>query len=77
MRSSSSRRPSRPRAAKTFLAQRGLYYDGLEYAYQFLTTQKNQIAFVRIVDGAIANLDNAETAAKAIGAPECALRPFE
>jgi hypothetical protein len=64
-------------AAKTFVQGRGLYYDGLAYAYQFLTVQKNQVAFVRIVDGALANLANAETAAKALGAPACALRPFE
>jgi hypothetical protein len=64
-------------AAKTFLQQRGLYYDGLEYAYQFLTSQNNAVAFQRIVEGAIANLVRAETAAKALGAPGCALRPFE
>lgn len=69
--------PEQAASAKTFLQQRGLYYDGLEYAYQFLTGQQNQTAFVRIVDGAIANLDAAEAAAKAIGAPACALRPFE
>ena len=39
--------------------------------------QKNQAAFVRIVDGALANLTEAEAAAKAIGAQECTLRPFE
>jgi hypothetical protein len=32
---------------------------------------------VRIVDGAIANLVLAEDAAKSLGAPLCALRPFE
>jgi hypothetical protein len=64
-------------AAKTFLQQRQLYYDGLEYAYKFLTVQKNQTAFVRIVNGALSNLDNAEAAAKSIGAGECTLRPFE
>jgi hypothetical protein len=69
--------PEQAAAAKTFLTQRGLYYDGLEYAYQFLTGQQNQVAFVRIVNGALANLDQAETAAKAIGAEECTLRPFE
>ena len=69
--------PEQAEAAKTFLVQRGLYYDGLEYAYQFLTGQQNQTAFVRIVDGAIANLENAEAAAKTIGAQECTLRPFE
>jgi len=69
--------PDQAASAKTFLQQRGLYYDGLEYAYQFLTTQKNETAFVRIVDGALANLTNAEAAAKALGAPACTLRPFE
>ncbi len=69
--------PEQAAAAATFLRERGLYYDGLEYAYQFLATQQNEVAFVRIVNGAIANLDNAETAAKALGAPACALRPFE
>jgi hypothetical protein len=64
-------------AAKKFLEQSGLYYDGLEYAYQFLTMQNNQPAFVRIVNGAIANLAQAETAATELGAPDCALRPFE
>ena len=69
--------PEQAAPAKTFLAHRALYYDGLRYAYQFLAVQKNQTAFVRIVDGALANLDNAEAAAKAIGARECTLRPFE
>jgi hypothetical protein len=69
--------PAQAAAAKRFVGQIGLYYDGLAYAYQFLTTQNNQVAFVRIVTGAIANLANAETAAKELGAPECALRPFE
>jgi hypothetical protein len=69
--------PEHAADAKTFLQQRGLYYDGLDYAYQFLTVQKNQTAFIRIVDGAIANLGNAEAAAKAIGAEACTLRPFE
>ena len=54
-----------------------MYYDGLAYAYTFLTTQNNQVAFVQIVNGAMANLGNAETAAKQLGAPDCALRPFE
>ena len=61
--------PEQAAAAKTFLAQRGLYYDGLAYAYQFLTDQNNRSPSFRIVNGAIANLDNAETAAKEIGAP--------
>jgi hypothetical protein len=69
--------PEQAQAAKTFVQESALYYDGLDYAYQFLTAQKNQTAFVRIVDGAVANLANAETAAKAIGAKECMLRPFE
>ena len=69
--------PEEAAAAKTFIRERGLYYDGLEYAYEFFTTQKNGVAFVRVVDGATANLGKAETAAKGIGAPECALRPFE
>jgi hypothetical protein len=69
--------PDQAAAAKSFVQERGLYYDGLDYAYQFLTVQKNQTAFVRIVDGAIANLDRAEAAAKEIGAQECTLRPFE
>jgi hypothetical protein len=69
--------PEQAAAARTFLAQRALYYDGLGYAYQFLTVQKNQTAFIRIVNGAIANLDKAEAAANSLGAHECTLRPFE
>ena len=69
--------PEDAAAARTFLQQRALYYDGLEYAYQFLTVHKNQVAFVRIVDGALANLGNAEAAAEVIGAKQCMLRPFE
>jgi hypothetical protein len=30
-----------------------------------------------VVDGALANLRQAEAAAKALGAPACAVRPFE
>jgi hypothetical protein len=63
--------------ARTIVQQFGLYYDGLVYAYQFLTAQNNEVAFVRIVDGALANLARAEAAAKAIGSTECAVRPFE
>jgi hypothetical protein len=69
--------PEQTAAAQTFLAQRGLYYDGLAYAYQFFAVQKNQTAFVQIVNGALSNLDHAEAAAKTIGAMECTLRPFE
>jgi len=69
--------PEQAAAAKTFLQQSALYYDGLDYAYQFLTVQKNQVAFVQIVNGAVANLTNAETAAKTLGAKQCTLRPFE
>jgi len=57
--------------------QRALYYDGLAYAHQFLTVQKNQVAFVRIVNGALANLGKAEAAAEVLGAKQCMLRPFE
>lgn len=63
--------------ASTIARQFGLYYDGLVYAYQFLAVQNNQVAFVRIVNGALANLARAEAAAKAIGADDCAVRPFE
>jgi hypothetical protein len=69
--------PEQAAEAKTFLRERGLYYDGLAYAKAFLTTQRNEVAFVRIVDGANANLAMAEAAAKSLGAPVCALRPFE
>ena len=69
--------PVQAAAAKRFVEQSALYYDGLAYAYTFLTTQNNQVAFVQIVNGAMANLGNAETAAKQLGAPDCALRPFE
>lgn len=69
--------PAQAAAAKRFVEQSALYYDGLAYAYTFLTTQNNQVAFVQIVNGAMANLGNAETAAKQLGAPDCALRPFE
>jgi len=62
--------------AKEMLAQFGLYYDGLEYALAFYH-QGNQDAFVRIVDGALTNLDHAEAIARRLGAPECARRPFE
>jgi hypothetical protein len=55
----------------------GLYYDGLEYAYGYLTVQRDQQAFGQIVGGAVANLSLAEADAKALGAPECAVRPFE
>lgn len=68
--------PGQAREAKEMLAQFGLYYDGLEYALAFYQ-QGNQDAFVRIVDGALTNLDNAEAAARRLGAPECARRPFE
>jgi hypothetical protein len=61
---------------KGMLAQFGLYYDGLEYALAFYQ-QGNQVAFVRIVDGALSNLDHAERIARSLGAPECARRPFE
>ena len=60
-----------------FAHQYGLYLDGLEYAYHYLGNQGNQVAFVQIVNGALANLTNAERAAKELGAPECAVRPFE
>jgi len=60
-----------------FVHQYGLYLDGLEYAYHYLGNQGNQVAFVQIVNGALANLTNAERAAKELGAPECAVRPFE
>jgi hypothetical protein len=69
--------PDQAAAAKTFLQQRALYYDGLGYAYHYITVEKNQVAFVQIVNGALANLGRAEAAAKAIGAQECTLRPFE
>jgi hypothetical protein len=69
--------PESAGAAKTFLQQRALYYDGLAYAHQFLTVQKNQVAFVRIVNGALANLGKAEAAAEVLGAKQCMLRPFE
>ncbi len=57
--------------------QYGLYLDGLEYAYHYLQNQGNQVAFVQIVNGALANLRNAERVATELGAPECAVRPFE
>ena len=60
-----------------FAHQFGLYLDGLEYAYHYLENQGNQVAFVQIVNGALANLANAERAATELGAPECAVRPFE
>ena len=60
-----------------FAHQYGLYLDGLEYAYHYLENQGNQVAFVQIVNGALANLANAERAATELGAPECAVRPFE
>jgi hypothetical protein len=60
-----------------FAHQYGLYLDGLEYAYHYLENQGNQVAFVQIVNGALANLRNAERVAKELGAPECAVRPFE
>lgn len=66
----------RQRAAE-LVQQYGLYFDGLEYAYGYLTKQRNQVAFVQIVNGALANLRQAEAAAKELGAPECAIRPFE
>ena len=69
--------PEQASAAKTFLEQSALYYDGLDYAYHYLTVQKNQVAFVQIVGGAVANLTNAETAAKTLRAEQCTLRPFE
>ena len=63
--------------AAEFAHQYGLYLDGLEYAYHYLENQGNQVAFVQIVNGALANLRNAERVAKELGAPECAVRPFE
>ena len=63
--------------AAVFAHQYGLYLDGLEYAYHYLENQGNQVAFVQIVNGALANLANAERAATELGAPECAVRPFE
>jgi hypothetical protein len=69
--------PDEAVAAKEFLEQRALYYDGLAYAYQYLAVQKNEVAFVRIVNGALSNLSRAEAAAKVLGAQECTLRPFE
>ena len=63
--------------AAEFAHQYGLYLDGLEYAYHYLENQGNQAAFVQIVNGALANLRNAERVAKELGAPECAVRPFE
>jgi len=57
--------------------QYGLYLDGLDYAYHYLKNQGNQAAFIQIVNGALANLRNAERAAKELEAPECAIRPFE
>ena len=70
--------PAGKRARATeFAHQYGLYLDGLEYAYRYLENQGNQVAFVQIVNGALANLRNAERVARELGAPECAIRPFE
>ena len=55
--------------AAVFAHQYSLYLDGLEYAYHYLENQGNQVAFVQIVNGALANLTNAERAAKELGAP--------
>ena len=63
--------------AAVFAHQYSLYLDGLEYAYHYLENQGNQVAFIQIVNGALANLMNAERAAKDLGAPHCAVRPFE
>ncbi len=63
--------------AAEFAHQYGLYLDGLEYAYHYLENQGNQVAFVQIVNGALANLSKAEQVAKELGAPECAVRAFE
>ena len=63
--------------AAELVSQYGLYLDGLEYAYHYLKNQGNQAAFVQIVNGALANLRSTERAAKELGAPECAVRPFE
>ena len=66
----------RARAAQ-FAHQYSLYLDGLEYAHHYLENQGNQVAFVQIVNGALANLRNAERLAVELGAPNCAVRPFE
>ena len=68
--------PAEAAKVKEMLAQYGLYFDGLDYALAFYH-QGNQTAFVRIVDGALSNLDRAEGIARELGAPECARRPFE
>jgi len=68
--------PGQAARAKEMLGQFALYFDGLDYALAFYH-QGNQVAFVRIVDGALANLDHAEEIARELGAPECARRPFE
>jgi len=69
--------PEKKARVAVFAHQYGLYLDGLEYAYHYLENQGNQVAFVQIVNGALANLANAEGAATELGAPECAVRPFE
>lgn len=69
--------PGQRKRAAELVHQYALYYDGLQYAYGYLTRERNQVAFVRIVNGALANLRNAEAAARVLGAPECAVRPFE
>ena len=64
--------------AAEFAHQYGLYLDGLEYAYHYLENQGNQVAFVQIVNGALANLAQRGAAwRRSSGAPECAVRPFE
>ena len=59
------------------MQQYGLYFDGLEYAYHYLENQGNQVAFVQIVNGALANLANAERAAKSWARRNAPSRPFE
>jgi hypothetical protein len=62
--------------AHLMVKQFGYYFDGLALGYAVLTKRQNQQGFIQTVGGALQNLKLAEGAARKLGAPACARRPF-
>ncbi len=69
--------PEQAAAAKTFLEQRRCTTTASSTPTSSSPPRTTRLHSSGSWTGRLANLGNAETAAKTIGAPECALRPFE
>lgn len=67
--------PAQRRRAREWAAAYGLWIDGSRYTLQALRA-KDYNAVFRIQDGALIWLRRSEALARALGAPECARRPF-